>query len=625
MPPKRTIATASGQLSDDSFDEHDDLVDELDSGDEEVMDGTVDRKPKLKKKKPVTDIRLALQGRLQAPLHRIMNPRQLHDAIHFGLIELNPTYQRDVVWPEAKMIGLIQSLMLNYYVPPIIFSVATDSVTGEDTRVCIDGKQRLTSMSWFIDGKIPFVSPATKERFWYKKALHAKHGRQMPPQLMQHFEMLSIQVAEYRDMSDEQQRDVFQRVQLGVALTAAEKLQAIASPWSTWLLQLEKQYIIEDGTLGQALSWDTSRGKPFQNLLGFIMLAIDPTRHLTPSAANMKQFINRADEPEANFKARIKMALSLYVNLAVNHKDAAFGTIKSKRVSPVEWWFAGFMIYTRMGNLSLETIAHQIGQLRAKVHAEFPGHVFSNGQVTKFLYNEIKKLPKKRKHDEQPAAEQYEGDEDVDARNARAIKRSRRAEEDDPSYVGDKTERTIIAPETVKTRAQAANPAPAQPSDSAPTTTAGAVAGTGAAPRPVPVNTILAAQRTNSGSQLPTPQTSGSVQYGQPQQQIQAQGQVHNPQHAAYNGQPQQQYPSPTLATNQSPYLQQQQVAPPAYQQAGAGYQSPVQIANGQQMDSNQWRLYHQARANSQIQQAQQQQQQQQQQQAQGYNQYYGR
>jgi hypothetical protein len=32
--------------------------------------------------------------------------------IQQGDIELNPSYQRDVVWPEVKMIMLIQSLFL---------------------------------------------------------------------------------------------------------------------------------------------------------------------------------------------------------------------------------------------------------------------------------------------------------------------------------------------------------------------------------------------------------------------------------------------------------------------------------------------------------------------------------
>jgi Protein of unknown function DUF262 len=68
----------------------------------------------------------------------------------------------DVVWSEIKQIGLIDSIFRNFYIPPIIFgklsrsSVVFDayarglavsqSSDGTERRVCIDGKQRLTSI-----------------------------------------------------------------------------------------------------------------------------------------------------------------------------------------------------------------------------------------------------------------------------------------------------------------------------------------------------------------------------------------------------------------------------------------------------------------------------------------------
>jgi hypothetical protein len=52
----------------------------------------------------------------------------------------------DVVWPETKQIGLIDSLFRNYYVPPIIFAVRTDE-DGEEIRLCVDGKQ-VSSLWW---------------------------------------------------------------------------------------------------------------------------------------------------------------------------------------------------------------------------------------------------------------------------------------------------------------------------------------------------------------------------------------------------------------------------------------------------------------------------------------------
>lgn len=59
----------------------------------------------------------------------------------------------DVVWPESKQIGLIDSIFRNFYIPPVIFAVAKDEF-GEVVRICVDGKQRLTSIQKFLDGLV---------------------------------------------------------------------------------------------------------------------------------------------------------------------------------------------------------------------------------------------------------------------------------------------------------------------------------------------------------------------------------------------------------------------------------------------------------------------------------------
>lgn len=87
--------------------------------------------------------------------------------IHEGVIDLNPSYQRgntsplafmeafsnslrllDVVWPEAKQIGLIDSIFRNFYIPPIVFAVQRDD-EGEEVRICVDGKQVCSSISFW--------------------------------------------------------------------------------------------------------------------------------------------------------------------------------------------------------------------------------------------------------------------------------------------------------------------------------------------------------------------------------------------------------------------------------------------------------------------------------------------
>ncbi|WVR03288.1 hypothetical protein IAU60_000279 [Kwoniella sp. DSM 27419] len=496
--PQRAAAmkqTAAGPLSDDDYDDLDDLVDELQSEDE---NGEVkDKKPKFKG----GEMARILKGKLQKPRHVSISTKSLHEMIHMGGVELNPSYQRDVVWPPLKMISLIQSLMLNYYIPPILFSIEDGDDDRGEIRICLDGKQRCTSIQQFMDGLIPFISPATGERFWYTKFGTNKKGRQMPDSMKRDFDMIQLMAIEYDRLPDDTQRDLFQRVQLGVALSAAEKLQAVASPWATWILELEKRYILEPGTLGQLLSWENRRGKPFQNLLGLIMLVIEPNKAVKPTAATMKHFISRSDTPEEGFKARVQMTLSLFVDLATRYFNAAFKTVNA-RVAPVEFWYIGYLIYTRMGNLSLATIASQIGTIRKMVHGAFEGHVFTNNQVTAFLLTNIKALPKKRKADERPAAEEYEGDEDVDARNVRAMKRSRRGEEEDPTYVGERTERTLLTPERVQTRNQA-------------TSRVGSPTPTGSASRAGSRQADAVASNPADYHQLPTPVTAGTLSSSQ--------------------------------------------------------------------------------------------------------------
>lgn len=58
-----------------------------------------------------------------------------------------------IVWPEQKQIKLLDSIYRNFYIPPLVFAVTHDS-RGELTRMCVDGKQRLTSIQKFMDGLV---------------------------------------------------------------------------------------------------------------------------------------------------------------------------------------------------------------------------------------------------------------------------------------------------------------------------------------------------------------------------------------------------------------------------------------------------------------------------------------
>lgn len=50
---------------------------------------------------------------------------------------------------------------------------------------------------------------------------------------------------DFENIDGDTEREMFQRVQNGVALTPAEKLQALSSPWVEWINTLQRKYVTE--------------------------------------------------------------------------------------------------------------------------------------------------------------------------------------------------------------------------------------------------------------------------------------------------------------------------------------------------------------------------------------------
>lgn len=64
--------------------------------------------------------------------------------IEKGQLDLEPEYQRGVVWNVGKQSAVIDSMFRNCYVPPVLFSihsVINDEGDDEELRICVDGKQ----------------------------------------------------------------------------------------------------------------------------------------------------------------------------------------------------------------------------------------------------------------------------------------------------------------------------------------------------------------------------------------------------------------------------------------------------------------------------------------------------
>ncbi|KAJ6515810.1 hypothetical protein C8R45DRAFT_1140839, partial [Mycena sanguinolenta] len=327
-------------------------------------------------------------------------------------IDLCPSYQRvNVVWPPQKQALLIDSLFRKFYVPPVIFAVTKDE-DGVPIRICVDGKQagqRLTSIQRFLDGQLAYVQ---SKKSWYytcpESSQSTKQKLQLPDEVKREFDAKPITCVEYSDLTPAMEREIFQRVQLGMPLTTAEKLAAIHSPWTEWISMLESTYIcksshrflivlndldaaVEEG-LSTKLSLSAARGREWQNVAHFVYCCDGyPESENVPTPQKMDKWLSRVDPPGEQFKQEIDQALAEFLDIASDkelHKLAF--TNNQNRIAPIEFVFIGVLIYVLRKATRMER-AKAIYHLRTDIREQFLDIRF-NGAVGAAMWRLIRHL-----------------------------------------------------------------------------------------------------------------------------------------------------------------------------------------------------------------------------------------
>ncbi|EJU04163.1 hypothetical protein DACRYDRAFT_63803 [Dacryopinax primogenitus] len=323
-----------------------------------------------------------------------MTASDLHALIHDGFIDLEPEYQRDVVWPEKKQIMLIDSMLNNFYIPAVIFSIRKEWSKEKgmelERRVCMDGKQRLTSMVRFMDGLIPYIH-GNGIKYWYNLPNgETKRNQQLPDRLKREFDGKPISCIQYQDISEDDEREIFARVQLGVALSPAEKLQGMSSPFAAFVRQLQKQYIDADGTLGDAIKWQKKRGVDFACVAQIVFALYHLPNFTWPGLSKLEKFLKKKEVPTKTFKLEVLQIFSNYVALATDPRYYYGFQGIGDRVSPVEMVMIGLLL-GYMKDYKSEDKAYHIKQLRLETRKQFKD-IRMNDRVTKFMWSYIQSI-----------------------------------------------------------------------------------------------------------------------------------------------------------------------------------------------------------------------------------------
>ncbi len=160
---------------------------------------------------------------------------------------------------------------------------------------------------------------------------------------------------EYRGLPDSLERDIFQRVQLGVPLTAGEKLQAHTSPRADYITQLVSSFIISDVDMGIAeyVEFDTSRGRGFQAVAQMSYCCNNLPRQHFPSGRQLDEWLKKNEMPGDAFKGALEESLGMFKVIASTPGlNAGFKEVKN-RVAPAEFVFIGkvFVLYNARYNV----------------------------------------------------------------------------------------------------------------------------------------------------------------------------------------------------------------------------------------------------------------------------------
>ncbi|PSN63547.1 hypothetical protein BS50DRAFT_623296 [Corynespora cassiicola Philippines] len=296
-------------------------------------------------------------------------------------IEIEPEYQRGIIWKPDRMTGLINSLM----------------------GVCVDGKQRLSSVKAFVIGEIP-CHDHRGEKWWFTNTFNTRRQRILPPEMQKEFLAKKFICYEFKDLSPAQEEDLFARVQMGVSLSVAERLWATSGPWQ----ELAKLFLADFPSIF-ALSKDQQKTKVFQEALSCFSQIVEvqyPTSTngipVHKSGTNtLNRFVENKSAADDGIKSHLSSVFSTFDELVEEHPDTFSNTDNwLKHVAtfaPIEMVAVSVLISMHADTRDNTALIGDIRALRIELRKRFT-ELKKNKTTWTFVWDWISNLGAIRNH-----------------------------------------------------------------------------------------------------------------------------------------------------------------------------------------------------------------------------------
>ncbi|KAI8341026.1 hypothetical protein BC941DRAFT_415636 [Chlamydoabsidia padenii] len=279
---------------------------------------------------------------------------------------------------------LIDSLMKKYYIPPLLFAVRTDE-NGNSVRVCIDGKQRLTSILKFTRNEIPYLdesSNVTVDEVYFERTDegpnlgHNTHieRKYLSEEDRENFNDTEIVMIEFSDLDEDQELEIFARVQMGVSITAAEKLLATNSPASKFCREL----LADNRHLEQMLK--SAKAVAFQNFSQLLYILHEDSPKYIASHNRLMEFLkNRDIVLSEGLKRKVRRTINLLDRMCQNEegKKVFFNTTNSQGVTKkdsiknIEFTIFGVYVSKAPRGIEVSELVDDLASLRLYLREEY--------------------------------------------------------------------------------------------------------------------------------------------------------------------------------------------------------------------------------------------------------------
>jgi hypothetical protein len=252
----------------------------------------------------------------------------LVSRIKSGDLDLQPDFQRGLVWPESKKKRLVDTILREWYIPAIHL-VVNDELDREEV---LDGQQRLQSIMEFmddcftIDGNIaPFDTAVAK--------LHGLKFSQLPQKVRSRFKRFAIETVRLRDYRSDEPGELFFRLNQITALTSSEQRNALIGRPRNQVKELVEAL---EGEVGSELLGFSNARLNYDDTLSRLAVALENGSLAQKATAHT---LERRYRSGRDFSSEVMATVRASVNRLARALNFCDGAARLNRASLFSWLY----------------------------------------------------------------------------------------------------------------------------------------------------------------------------------------------------------------------------------------------------------------------------------------------